>query len=301
MPNKLIKQLSFILASLLLLASISANAVVKVGSYFGNWSAKTSYAAGDLITYSDKTFLSLAKNKNKNPTKTPTAWQLLGGVGAGSIGLTGSQGLQGPKGDTGLTGDTGAQGSIGLTGQAGTNGAVGAQGIQGIQGIKGDTGLTGASGTGLLKVFDANHNVVGDYYRSSREVLMTINGKFYTLVVGSDGFETSHWNDAKYYISTDCTGSFYYSLTAYNPKEFGIFDYISLDNKIYEFDPTKSISILAKSALDPNDGSVPPTCQNQSNITYTFNPRTIQAETLQDLILIEDLSLYPTPFTIGKE
>jgi hypothetical protein len=93
MPNKLIKQLSFIFTLLLLLTSISANAAVKVGSYFGNWSAKTTYSAGDLITYSNKTFLSLVvKNKNKNPNSNPKAWQLFGGIS------TGAQGPQGPAG-----------------------------------------------------------------------------------------------------------------------------------------------------------------------------------------------------------
>ena len=89
-------------------------------------------------------------------------------------------------------------------------------------------------------------------------------------------------------------------MTSFNTSDFGLHDFILLDNKIFEFDPTKSVSILAKSVLDPGDGSVPQTCQNQSNFTYPFNPKTIQAETLQDLILIEDLSIYPTPFTIGK-
>jgi hypothetical protein len=135
MRNKLIKQLSFLFTLLLLLTSISANAAIKVGAYFGNWSPETSYGAGDLITYSDKTFLSLvAKNKNKNPTKTPNAWQLLGGVGAGSIGLTGPAGASGIDGGVGAKGDVGLQGSIGLTG------SVGAQGVQGKAGPTGPAG-----------------------------------------------------------------------------------------------------------------------------------------------------------------
>jgi hypothetical protein len=113
MPNKLIKQLSFILASLLLLTSISANAVVKVGSYFGNWSAKTTYSAGDLITLSNKTFLSLvSRNLNKNPDTNPTSWQLLGGVGA--QGLQGLQGIAGPAGSKGDAGPQGLQGIAGI-------------------------------------------------------------------------------------------------------------------------------------------------------------------------------------------
>jgi hypothetical protein len=125
-------------------------AAVKVGSYVGIWSAKTSYAAGDLITLNDKTFLSLvAKNKNKNPNSNPKAWQVLGGVGA--------TGLQGPIG------------------------------AQGIQGLKGDAGLAGASGAGagVLKVFDANHNVIGDFQGSAyyTGVFIDINGKTYGLDV----------------------------------------------------------------------------------------------------------------------
>jgi hypothetical protein len=114
MTNKLIKQLSFILASLLLLTSISANAVVKVGAYFGNWSAKTTYGAGDLIKYSDKTFLSLvAKNKNKNPSSTPKAWQLLGGAGvAGVAGPIGPQGVAGPIGPQGVAGVVGGGSTV---------------------------------------------------------------------------------------------------------------------------------------------------------------------------------------------
>jgi hypothetical protein len=118
MPNKLIKQLCFILASLLLLTSISANAAVKVGSYFGNWSAKINYGAGDLITFNDKTFLSLIpRNLNKSPDTNPPFWQLLGGVGLqgvpGAIGATGPQGQVGAKGESGSQGLQGNQGAPG--------------------------------------------------------------------------------------------------------------------------------------------------------------------------------------------
>ena len=65
----------------------TAQAAVKLGSYVGIWKASTVYAAGDLITYSNKTFLSLvAKNKAKNPNSNPKAWQVLGGVGVAGTG-----------------------------------------------------------------------------------------------------------------------------------------------------------------------------------------------------------------------
>ncbi len=98
---------------MLVLAPLSISsaqaAAVKVGSYVGIWNAKTSYAAGDLITLNNKTFLSLVgRNLNKNPDTSPTSWQLLGGVGAtglqGPIGLTGGQGIPGKDGAPGING-----------------------------------------------------------------------------------------------------------------------------------------------------------------------------------------------------
>jgi hypothetical protein len=92
----------------------TAQAAVKVGSYVGNWKASTTYVAGDLITYSNKTFLSLVKNKAKDPIKNPKVWQVLGGVGADGVGVIGPQGpagLQGPIGLTGLKGDAGPVGT----------------------------------------------------------------------------------------------------------------------------------------------------------------------------------------------
>ncbi len=133
MSNSFLKPVA--VALMLAVAPLSISnvqaAAVKVGSYVGIWIATTSYVAGDLVTYNNKTFLSLvATNKNKNPDKTPTAWQLLGGVGAmglqGAIGLTGATGAQGVKGDTGLTGSQGLQG---IQGDTGIQGSVGAAGL----------------------------------------------------------------------------------------------------------------------------------------------------------------------------
>jgi hypothetical protein len=102
------KNLKKILAfTLLALITSTANAAVKVGSFVGTWKASITYAAGDLITYSNKTFLSLvAKNKNKNPDSNTKAWQVMGSVGgvAGPRGPAGATGLTGPIGNTGPAG-----------------------------------------------------------------------------------------------------------------------------------------------------------------------------------------------------
>ena len=156
----------------------TAQAAVKVGYYVGNWKASGTYVAGDLITYSNKTFLSLVKNKNKNPSSNPKAWQILGGVAADGVGvigpqgyqgiagsqgpqgyqgLTGLTGQQGIKGDKGDTGDIGPQGPIGLTGSQGIQGEVGAAGPQGVIGLTGLKGDTGAQGTHAI---DGQH--IGD-------------------------------------------------------------------------------------------------------------------------------------------
>lgn len=100
------------------LGFFTAQAAVKVGSYVGTWKANISYSAGDLITFNDKTFLSLvSKNKNKNPNINPKLWQLIGG--AGSIG---SQGISGSKGPNGLTGANGGH-PVYILGDVGPSGA----------------------------------------------------------------------------------------------------------------------------------------------------------------------------------
>ena len=136
----------------------TAQAAVKLGSYYGGWTATVTYAAGDVVTFSNKTYLSLiAANKNKNPATVITAWQVLG------LGATGPQGPQGVAGPQGLKGDTGAVGSQGIQGNVG---ATGAKGIQGLQGLKGDTGSQGLQGLkgdqgpqGLIGLTGAKGNV----------------------------------------------------------------------------------------------------------------------------------------------
>ncbi len=61
----------------------TAQAAIKLGSYYGKWAATETYAAGDVVTFTNKTYLSLiAANKNKNPAKVIKAWQILGTDGS---------------------------------------------------------------------------------------------------------------------------------------------------------------------------------------------------------------------------
>jgi hypothetical protein len=147
-PSSILKRLAIVLTLAIAPLSIStAQAAVKVGSYIGTWKASITYAGGDLITYSNKTFISLvAKNKAKDPLKNPKVWQLLAGVGATGVdGAIGSQGGIGSKGDTGL------QGPIGLTGPSGTNG------VDGVVGPKGDAGIpTVGTDVGDMQYWDGN-------------------------------------------------------------------------------------------------------------------------------------------------
>jgi hypothetical protein len=205
MSNSILKPIAVALILAVAPLSISsAQAAVKVGSYIGIWSAKTSYAAGDLITLNNKTFLSLvARNLNKNPDTNPASWQLLGGVGAtGLQGPIGAQGIQGLKGDAGAAGingsigpkgDTGLQGLIGLTGLAGTvgpkgdsgltgatgaTGTNGADGVDGAVGPKGDTGLQGLIGLTGAKGDSGLQGLIGD-----------IGAKGDTGVAGTNGLD----------------------------------------------------------------------------------------------------------------
>ena len=61
----------------------TAQAAIKLGSYYGKWTATETYAAGDVVTFTNKTYLSLiASNKSKNPAKIIKAWQVLGTDGS---------------------------------------------------------------------------------------------------------------------------------------------------------------------------------------------------------------------------
>ena len=138
MSNAFLRNIGLSAITCLCLNVQTAQAAVKLGSYYGAWRTTATYAAGDVITFNNKTYVSLvAANKNKNPSTVVTAWQVLG---------LGTTGPQGPKGATGPQGPKGDAGAIGPQGIQGVQGAVGGTGARGIQGIKGDTGATGPQG-----------------------------------------------------------------------------------------------------------------------------------------------------------
>ena len=61
-PFSIVKRFAIVLTLAIAPLTIStAQAVVKVGSFVGIWKASITYAAGDLITYNNKTFLSFGR------------------------------------------------------------------------------------------------------------------------------------------------------------------------------------------------------------------------------------------------
>jgi hypothetical protein len=122
-------------------------------TFQGSWSAPTTYAIGDVVSYSDgSSYVSLQSgNSNHPPSASPAFWAVLAQAGAagavGPTGPTGAIGVTGPTGATGVTGSTGA------TGATGTNGAVGPTGPTGATGAIGPIGPGGSGnlfGSGIL-------------------------------------------------------------------------------------------------------------------------------------------------------
>ena len=127
-----------------LIFSAIANAAVTINQYIGAWSATPTYAAGNIVTYNNQTYLALAAvAKNKIPNLNPASWQLLG---SNVTGPQGPQGLQGPAGATGPAGPQGLQGIAGAAGKNGTNGTNGTNGAPGAQGPQGVAGPIGPQG-----------------------------------------------------------------------------------------------------------------------------------------------------------
>ena len=63
----------------------AAQAVVKLGSYYGKWISTATYAAGDVVTFNNNTYVSLvAANRARNPSKALSAWEVFGTVAVGS-------------------------------------------------------------------------------------------------------------------------------------------------------------------------------------------------------------------------
>ena len=109
MKPSFLKSIAIVLTLAVAPLTISnAKATVNVGSYVGNWKPSITYAGGDLITYSNQTFLSLVKNKAKTPKANPKVWQVFG---------VGPQGVTGPIGPQGVTGPIGPQGLAGIDSQ----------------------------------------------------------------------------------------------------------------------------------------------------------------------------------------
>ena len=79
MVDVFLKGIGLVILTCLTLSVETAQAAVKLGSYYGGWVSTETYATGDVITLSDKVYLSLvAANTNNNPETATTAWQLLG-------------------------------------------------------------------------------------------------------------------------------------------------------------------------------------------------------------------------------
>ena len=83
-----------------------------VANYLGNYTAATSYAKNDAVSYGGSTYISLtAGNAGNTPPLSPAQWAVLAAQGpAGPAGAPGAMGPQGPAGPTGATGATGPAG-----------------------------------------------------------------------------------------------------------------------------------------------------------------------------------------------
>ncbi len=102
----------------------------------GAYSAGTTYAAHDAVTYNGSLYVSLIDaNTGNTPSSSPSAWVLT--VSKGDTGSTGAQGPPGADGAAGSQGPTGLTGPTGPTGSAGSNG---------VKGDKGDIFTVSASG-----------------------------------------------------------------------------------------------------------------------------------------------------------
>lgn len=94
-------------------------------NFTGPYSSVTSYAVGDVVSYSGSSYVSqAASNHGQTPNLSPGSWMLLA-----SQGVPGAAGPAGPSGATGAQGTTGATGATGPQGPAGPTGATGAPGM----------------------------------------------------------------------------------------------------------------------------------------------------------------------------
>ena len=298
-----------------LASAFVANAAVTINQYIGAWSATSTYAVGNIVTYSNQTYLALAAvAKNKIPNINPASWQLLG---SNVTGPQGPQGLQGPAGATGPAGPQGIQGIAGRNGTNGTNGTNGAPGAQGpagpqgIQGVAGPIGPQGPSGAAgpANRVVDANNQFIGyltpvpsgmappsaNMPAQLSRVAINVNGiDYYVNNITSTGF----FNDTyifPFFASNDCTGPGYYMFNSPFPLQFNnvmyenASDFFIYSNGIYVVDPAKlntTTSVQVNSTLQSGQ------CYQSGGL---INPNDLTV-----LTLIKDLSVFTPPFRVIK-
>jgi hypothetical protein len=107
----------------------------------GPWSAATSYALNDAVSFGGSSYIATGASTGAEPDVSPGYWNLLA-----QIGTTGPTGPQGPTGNTGATGAQGMQGTAGPVGATGATGPQGPAGAQGLQGAAGPAGAQGPAG-----------------------------------------------------------------------------------------------------------------------------------------------------------
>ena len=74
--------------------------------YQGTWSSGTSYSVGDVVEYSNGSYVARTAHSGQTPSSGSGYWQVISS--AGTAGGPGPQGAAGPQGSTGPTGPDGA-------------------------------------------------------------------------------------------------------------------------------------------------------------------------------------------------
>ncbi|SFS09559.1 TGF-beta propeptide [Granulicella pectinivorans] len=94
--------------------------------YQGTYSSTANYAANDIVSYQNSSYISLiASNHGNTPAFSPAQWGILA---LGAVGATGPTGSTGPAGQQGPPG-------FGVAGTPGTTGPQGPTGPQGLPGL----------------------------------------------------------------------------------------------------------------------------------------------------------------------
>ncbi len=241
--------------------------------------------------------------------RTPLSIALILGMTVSSA-FAVEKGESNPKNNTRSVGPAGPQGKAGpqgLQGVAGSKGDTGLQGPIGLAGAAGPVGATGPSSGYVL--LDANNNIIGPYIFSSSSTILEINKNFYQVPVTSTGFTTINnyiaSTNQTYFTSNDCSGTAYYGAPNFtnlnlnlNPFPSQIITATVYSNKLYKLDTTQIVNITANSMHSP--GYLGTNCGNQTQDLYggSFFPTLVTVIPSSGLILIEDLSIYPTPFSI---